>query len=64
MSNDSNDQLVSNILDRFEKNRSKLMPKIYNLDTRVVDEVRRLAEGRNISDSKLVNEILKFVLKI
>lgn len=53
-----------NLNDIIEKNSKTSKNKTYYLETNAIDEIKKVAKNKNISESKLVNDILKHVLGI
>ncbi len=53
-----------NLDDIIEKNSKSSKNKTYYLETSATDEVKKIAKSQKISESKLVNDILKHVLGI
>ena len=53
-----------NLDDIIEKNSKSSKNKTYYLETSATDEVKKIAKIQKISESKLVNDILKHVLGI
>ncbi|MBU3130567.1 hypothetical protein [Clostridium tagluense] len=52
---------LDDIIDKSSKNSKN---KTYYLETNAIDEVKKIAKKQKISESKLVNDILKHVLGI
>ncbi|MBZ9626415.1 hypothetical protein G9F71_026795 [Clostridium sp. FP2] len=52
---------LDDIIDKSSKNSKN---KTYYLETSAIDEVKKIAKKQKISESKLVNDILKHVLGI
>ncbi|MBZ9626432.1 hypothetical protein G9F71_026880 [Clostridium sp. FP2] len=52
---------LDDIIDKSSKNSKN---KTYYLETSAIDEVKKIAKKQKISESKLINDILKHVLGI
>ncbi|MGK0468463.1 hypothetical protein [Clostridium sp.] len=53
-----------NLDDIIEKKSKNSKNKTYYLETNAIDEIKKIAKEQNVSESKLVNDILKHVLGI
>ncbi|MBX4271777.1 hypothetical protein [Clostridium estertheticum] len=53
-----------NLDDIIEKTSKNFKNKTYYLETNATNELKKIAKKQNISESKLVNDILKHVLGI
>lgn len=52
---------LNDIIGKTEKNSKN---KTYYLEISVIDEIKKVAKSKKVSESKIVNDILKHVLNI
>jgi len=60
----STDHNEFNLNDMIERTEKTFKNKTYYLETSINEEVKKMAKKQKVSESKLVNDILKHVLNV